>query len=274
MAEHITNMSNEEYHAHPAVSRSRLKTFAKTPYGYWYEYLSGHFVRKEKEAWIIGELVHTMLMEPGLFNEKFFTWERQDRRTRAGKIAYEQAFMDAGTRSLVSNEDVIKANSIVETLYANPIIKQIVTPAEGVETYIESSIFWTDSETGIKCKCRPDLLRGSLVGDLKTTKSANPREMALSAVKYGYYLQAGMVSEGLNAMEMALDKYVLICAEKEEPFDSAIYILEDDAIEFGRRQFRVLLRRLAECIEKNVWPSYGISYLNVPAWAEKELDNG
>ncbi|NBO40554.1 MAG: hypothetical protein EBU92_03265, partial [Betaproteobacteria bacterium] len=46
---------------------------------------------------------------------------------------------------------------------------------------IENSMFWTDQETGIECRARPDIIRpDGLIVDLKTTQDAGASAFAKS----------------------------------------------------------------------------------------------
>ena len=51
----------------------------------------------------------------------------------------------------------------------------------------EQSFWWDDSDTGLRCKCRPDWLNGATAVDLKTTTDASPAGFA----KRRIYFEAG-----------------------------------------------------------------------------------
>jgi hypothetical protein len=58
-------ISNEQYHADPAVSASHLHAIARSPYHYWSRYLDPN--RKPVEptaAMRLGSLVHCAVLEP------------------------------------------------------------------------------------------------------------------------------------------------------------------------------------------------------------------
>ena len=74
-----------------------------------------------------------------------------------------------------------------------------------------------------------------------------------------------------------MEKFAFIVVEKVAPYATAIYILTDEALDYGVNQFNDLMRRVAECHRHNIWPSYGIMDCNLPNYlkfdALKEFDN-
>ena len=131
----------------------------------------------------------------------------------------------------------------------------------------EKSIFWRDEETGIMCKCRPDIWNDPVCADLKTTKDASPKGFQSSAMKYGYFLQAAMLYEGLKSIGMPFEAFLFICVEKKKPYSGGMYLLDDAALQHGLYVFRLLLRRFAACQKNNEWPGYGVQSLTIPKYA-------
>ncbi|WP_010597300.1 PD-(D/E)XK nuclease-like domain-containing protein [Rickettsiella massiliensis] len=57
---------------------------------------------------------------------------------------------------------------MAESLHQNKVALKLIADAQ-----IEQSLYWKDPNTGILCKCRPDILRSSLVADLKTAQDGS-----------------------------------------------------------------------------------------------------
>lgn len=82
MSNLIHNLSNADYHAHPAVSSSQLKHMLRTP---------AHFKasletsKEPSDAMKLGSLVHTLLLEPHLVDYEYTVMPKFDRRTKQGK---------------------------------------------------------------------------------------------------------------------------------------------------------------------------------------------
>lgn len=263
----IYEISNEEYHAAKGLSRSALWTFKQLPQKYWYEYLSGQFERPaDKESYIIGSMLHTMLLEPQLFDDVYHVMPKVNRATKQGKIDYQEALEASQGRTLINQEQLIQVLAMADSLKEQDVVRDIL--AKGA--IFERSFFWTDPDTGVQCKSRPDIWNSPLCADLKTTEDAGYRSFQSSAYKYGYFLQVAMIYEALKAHGFECEKQLFICVEKKPPYSVGLYLLDDEALQFGREQFRSLIRNFAECLEKEVWPDYGIQMLMIPKYATME----
>jgi exodeoxyribonuclease VIII len=136
------------------------------------------------------------------------------------------------------------------------------------EALFERSIFWTDKETGLQFKVRPDIWSNKMVVDLKTSKDAAPGLFINSAYRYGYYLQCGMFFEACEAIGRPIDMFVNLVIEKEEPYVPAVFIMNEKAIEFGREQFNVYKRKIKECMDSDKWPGYTVQEISIPGYAK------
>ena len=74
----------------------------------------------------------------------------------------------------------------------------------------------------------------------------------------------------LASIGIELEKFIIIAVEKSKPYHVGIYMLDEEAINFGVQQFNKLIEGVASCMEKNEWPGYPVQYLSVPAWANKQ----
>ncbi len=266
----IHQITNEQYHAAEGMSRSALWTFKQLPQKYWYEYVSGKSQRpKDSEAFVIGDMVHTLLLEPQLFDERYFMMANIDRRTKSGKALYEDSLAIAAGRSLISVDQYELVRAMVDSLEGQEIVRQIVSQ----HAKVEQSIFWIDEETGILCKARPDVWNNPLCGDLKTTEDASYRAFQYSAMKYGYFVQAAMIYEALKSIGEAYEKFIFMCVEKKLPHAVGLYLLDDEALQFGLDLFHQLLRQYAECHHTGIYPDYGVQMLMIPKYATMELQN-
>ena len=80
-------MTNKEYHAHPAISKSDLDLAHRSPMHY--QYRKEHPQGSQTPALLIGSAVHKMVLESSTFDEEFAVLDDAiDRRTKAGKEAY------------------------------------------------------------------------------------------------------------------------------------------------------------------------------------------
>lgn len=264
----VYDLSNEQYHAGEGLSRSSLWTFKKLPKLFWHEKLSGLYERpKETEAYLLGNLTHTLVLEPDLFDSQYFVMPKVNRATKQGKADYAEALELSQGKTLINEEHFTQAQSMRDSVLANETAAAILKGAK-----IEKSIFWNHEPTGLLCKSRPDILNGTIAADLKTTLDASERAFQSDAYKSGYFLQAGMAFEACKAVGEPFEKFVFICVEKKAPFSVALYILDDEALQFGIDMFHALMARIDKCFKNNVWPDHGIKRLLTPGYAT--IDEG
>ncbi len=264
----VFDLTNEQYHASEGLSRSKLWTFKQLPAKFWYEYMSGQYVRpNDTEAFILGDLVHTLVLEPHLFDDRYALIPEIDRRTKQGKIDYEDLLIQSAGKSCVKPDILSLGTQMAKSLNSNSTVCDLLRDAK-----MEKSIYWKHEATGLICKARPDVWQGRIVSDLKTTVDASFRGFQGSAYKYGYFLQAAMIYEALKSIGEPFHNFVFICVEKSAPHAVGLYMLDDEALQFGIDMFHALMDRIAKCYEANIWPDYGISKLTVPKWAT--IDEG
>lgn len=255
-------MTNKEYREHEGISRSSLWTILeKTPAHFHYE---EEHPKEDTAALAFGRAVHKLVLEPDEFFEEFAVAPKIDRRTSSGKAEWAE-FCDTNVgKEILSKEDYDTAWEMATTVRDNPIAARFL---EGLH---EQSYFWTDSDTGEACKCRPDCLAEvdgkKYIVDYKTTDSCADGHFERSVRKYGYKFQAGFYREGM--FQNTLDEYgfVFIAQEKSAPYAVRVYICTDEFINEGYDQFRKAIGLYHHCKETGNWFGYegeanAISYL-------------
>lgn len=269
----IHQISNEDYHASSALSRSALMSFKRSPFHYFNEYLVADRPAKEvTAAMILGELVHTLVLEPAEAQWRYAIKPEFDRRTKQGKYDYERWILGSGLKKVV-NADLYKT--------AEEMAKQIIKQDLGINliqySKIENSIFFRHKITGIQCKVRPDIWNQTIVTDLKTTADASYNAFQSSAFKYGYFLQAAMIHQGLESLKIFMEKFVIIAVEKTYPYAVGFFVLDQDAIDYGIQQFNELMHHYQICARRDSFSGYGLKTLCVPSYAKfyefQEIEN-
>lgn len=262
----VHDISNEDYHSSTGVSRSALWLFKQSPKHYWHKYLNpDRTPDKPNPNFLIGELVHCLVLEPDQFKKRYYVMEKVNKATKVGKAAYADALIDAGDREIVSTTDCAVALKMSDSALESDTASSLFGMSKN-----EQSIYFTHEATGLQVKVRPDAWMGSIVTDLKTVKSAYYRDFQSSAYKYGYFLQAAMIKLGLESVGIEMEKFIFYCVEKNEPYLPAYYILDDDALTFGVNQFHDLMNRFALCVEENEWSGYEPQILYTPNYADKD----
>ena len=259
----VHEITNHGYHSSSGISRSMLMEFKRSPYHYWYKYISGLATKEEPTpAMDLGSAVHTLVLEENIFDTEFFVCTQQT-KPRKGTPPYEKMLSEADGRVILTSDMYKQAVLMAHAVKQNEHAKQLLDGCQ-----IEQSIYFTDKATGLQLKSRPDALSGSIVIDLKTTADASEDKFKSSAWNYGYYLQAAIAHRAMESIGQPMEQFVFICVEKEVPFSVAIYTLDDEALDFGLQQLDSLMRGIKKCVDSNEWPGYGIKSLGLPGWAK------
>jgi hypothetical protein len=261
-------MDNAAYHAHPAASKSHLDLIARSPLHYWARYLDPNRVAPEASPQMrLGTALHTHVLELSRWDEEIAVAPAMDRRTKAGKEAWQAFQDDAAGKTVISSDDADQVLAMGRAVMRHPAAAMLL----GLPGKAETTHMWTDAATGLECKCRPDWLTddGTIVADLKTTKDASPRGFRRSIGDYRYHLQAAWYLHGLEqATGKRPDQFIFICVESTAPYACAVYAADAEMIERGHDQAMGDLAKLAVCKAADHWPSYSdqIEKLSLPGW--------
>lgn len=262
----VFDISNDEYHNSNGFSRSQLMLFDKSPHHFWYNYISGFAVKKESTPdMVIGSAFHTALLEPELYDSEFAIMPSLDRRTTKGKEEYALFCESVSNKTVLTHEQDITIRNMANLVKEHEIVTTLLD-----ESVFEKSIFWTDKETGLQFKCRPDIWSEKMIVDVKTTQDSSINRFMSSAYTYGYYLQAGMAYEACKTIGKTFEMFVILAIEKKEPYVPSVFIMNDEALQFGIDQFQSYKKKLKECLDSNKWPGYQVTELGIPKYASIE----
>lgn len=265
----ILDMTSEQYHAHEAISNSGLTELAKSAAHYRHYRENGS---PDTDALNFGSAFHTMLLEPEAFDSRVQLWSGQSRATTKGKEEYANA-VATGKLTLKIDEHVAM-KAMCSAINAH-VSSNVYLSGKGK---VEASLFWTDAETGVQCRCRPDWMRddGVLV-DLKTTRDASPEQYERHAFNYRYWVQAAFYMQGYEAVTgKKCPAFAFVAVEKEQPYGCTLWIADESAVEAGKREVRRCLERYATAKKTGkfeCYPDVPLT-LRLPACAEKSLTQG
>ena len=197
------------------------------------------------------------------------------------EIKEEYALSNEG-KTILEDELFYQLINMRDAVYAHPSANKLLTKVPGKA---EISAYWHDPETGELCRVRPDYWReDGYIVDLKTTADASPEGFAKSVANWNYHVQAPYYIEGMTyaAMQAEIEiapikGFVFLAVEKDacvvngEAKGVGVYILDADAIQQGRNDFRKYLNTYVRCSNENKWPGYSskVEVLTLPKWAFK-----
>jgi hypothetical protein len=262
------SLSNAEYHARSEVSKSGLDLVHRSPLHFWNRYLNpNRVVEPPTDAMVLGSALHTRVLEPHLFDDEYAVAPQCDRRTKEGKMIWADFEQEAAGKALLKAEDAARINAMAEAVRQHPAARVLLSKSGKSE----QSYFWTDDDSGIQCKCRPDFHTDDrrIIVDVKTTEDASPRKFLNSALyNWRYHVQAAFYMQGVPEAEV----FLFACVEKKPPFAVAVYSLPAKLLERGLEEAKADLHLIAECRAANKWPSYSeeVQELPLPKWLDDE----
>lgn len=243
-------MTNQEYDTQDGIRRSDLFTILnQTPFHF--KYAIEHKEEAETLALLEGRAAHKEILEPDTFVDEFVCAPQCDRRTKEGKEIYARFLTESEGKEVLSPDSYQKIKDMAAAIRQNPIAMKFLA---GIH---EKSFFWTDPDTGEKCKVKPDCIAEvdgkKYIVDYKTTDSCQDGHFERSVKKYGYKFQAGMYREGV--FQNTFDDYgfAFVAQEKKAPYAVRVYICDEDFIQEGFEQFRTAISLYHWCKENDNW---------------------
>ena len=227
-------------------------------------------------AMSFGTLVHTLALEPALaadivpLDETVVgvkadgTLAKKPTETTAWKAAV--AEVEADGKRVVAQADWDRAVAMVDAIHDHPEAGPLIFGSGGVN---EESAFWVDDD-GVKHKARFDRrIPGALI-DLKTTM-AQPGAYSLGkqVTSYGYELSAAHYLAVADGLELGVDEFLHVWAEKTEPFRVTVTELDDYFLARGRSLRELALQRAAGLVEPYEGAT-GRLLLDCPMWASSD----
>lgn len=266
-----------------AISNTGLGAMARSPRHFYARHIDPLRPEKVESASAIashleGNLLHCATLEPDAFASRYKVGPCNDKRVKEWKDFERdvRAAVGYGVDCITPDQrDLALAQA--ESVRSNAEIAALMRHGEA-----EVSAYWVDPITGVRCRCRPDFRSGtgkrrksSILIDLKGYGDARADEFALQVARMGYARQAAYYSDGYEiASGHPVVGFLFVVVENVYPFAAAAYMLPEEWLDYGRREYRALLDLYAQCRTSNVWPgpSDGIQLLPVPHWIARKAN--
>ena len=229
-------MTNKEYHAHPAVSKSDIDLFLASPAKFALK-KAGKLPPLENSALILGSATHKLTLERADFDSEFSIEPVVDKRTKAGKEAYAEFYEKLGTKTAIHIDIYHQALAMADAVLAQDVAKRFLK-----DGFAERSFF--SSYNGLEIKCRPDFYNEKLgvIVDLKTT--SNLAEFSKSVGNFNYHIQAALYTDIARANGLEVKNFLFIVVEKTAPFLVGFFELSENAVEYGRVCYQTALDKI------------------------------
>lgn len=263
MPEIIKSLAPEVYHARDEISVHGLGTFAQCPKKY--EWQKSNPPKQTDSMWW-GQVIHTAVLEPCSFFETY----AQASVKRTAKKAWAEEEAAAAGKILLTEEEVAEATAIAREVRLHPTVNKLFSSPHHLAPP-ETSFFWEDPETGVKCRARMDFNTScGIVCDLKTTQNASPDAFSREIYNFRYHVQAAFYLWGAQHCGVKADNFVFIAVEKSQPYLLALYVADQSMLELGHATFRRELNEFAECKKTGEFPGYpnSIQSISLPSYAK------
>lgn len=250
----------ENYHRNPALSKSKLLTYAKHgPAHYHRQYIAGTMPKYDKPSFAIGRAFDDLLCngKPSWIVKP----EGIDMRTKAGK---EWAAEHEGSDILSADDDRM-IYEMRDAMNANP--------HSAMWSMCETQVsIRRDLPSGVALQSRPDGL--DLVGhrlvDLKTCRDLN--RFHRDCIDYGYHMQIAMGQWLLAQEGYHVDAYLIVVESKLAP-RCKVFKIPELALSAGWSKCEKLTGEIASRYKSGDWTEtqMEIEEIQLDSWTERIL---
>lgn len=259
-------MSNDDYAKIDAVNWSSLKHMRESPLVYRHRLLHGF---DDTPALAMGRVTHTLVFEPAKFEAQYAVWHDGDRRG----IAWKEFAAENAGKTIFKPNEIETAVAMADAVRAHPLVQ----PYLADDGLFEHVVRWTDIDTGLPCKARPDWLIPSrrILLDLKTCESAEGFRFGRAAGRYSYHAQIAYYVNGVTlGLGWAPNAIKLIAVEKNPPHEVSVFDVKEDQISIAAEEIAELLRTVKACRQANIWPGRYLEEqpLQLPAYIYGETE--
>ena len=261
-----TELTNAEYHAHEAISKSDLDAARKSGI---------HFLDKKEGPprastpfFDLGTAFHAGLL-PGEDFSKVAVRMPKEITSKATKSGKEFAKEHEG-KIILNHSDSYALDQMMLSVSQHPAASGLLNGE--LKGKSEQSFFCTDDgETELELKCRPDFMLddGSLIIDVKTTTDASPNGFKKSLANFRYFVQAAFYLEVVEkATGRRPEAFIFVAVEKQRPFATGVYVADDECIRIGMEQAREDLMNIAKWKNTGIYPGYSsqAEMISLPKW--------
>ena len=286
-----TDISIQDYHSNTShLSATGIK-IAKKSLKEWHWTRMGLIPREEKMAYSFGNAFELALIDPIGFSEqvavlKDSEWieatlkDNPDITSPRGTKVYKglfTTFVNENKGKYMINEtgkesyETIK--HMMESAFADAVIQKLI-----LNTEYQTSVFWTDEESGLNLKTRPDLMKSkkNIVVNIKTAEDGSPAAFSRDLAKYEYPLQACIEMRGVieSGIMPSVDTYFWLVFEKNPPYNATLYDFAESDRNACNDQLQYLLNKISRSMKEEKYPGYsdqadnqfGILTANIPLW--------
>lgn len=267
----------EAYHTGPGVSKSQLAAFSRTPaharhaLDHWAAELHQY-----TPATLLGSLTHMLILEPENVGDRFVVERAFSGKGAVAARAEWRDFTETAGLASVPQDTWDRAVAC-----ASAVRREWGHLLEDGE--VEHSAYWTDANTGMLCRCRPDFVTAHqfedefenahrVVLDVKTAEDAGYSAFGRSIARFGYHTSVAMYRQGMERVHDEPFHYWFLVVESKPPHLAALYAVDMQAEAIGLELFRRQLGAYVDARRSGRWPGYprAVRVVELPKWAANQ----
>lgn len=260
-----TIMPEAAYRTAPGVNWSTAKTALVSGKAYAHALANP---TKPTPAMRFGTAVHAAVLEPATFAPTVVPAEYV---TGSGTLSTAKAAVawasDHAGELLLTEAEAAEIAACASAVTRHPAAAALLADAPNRE----HAVFWTDSTTGLDCKCKPDAYGTSVLLDLKTYGGVWSADLIVrECVSRRYFGQLAHYAAGLAANGVQVGNLALIVVQNAAPYDVAVMVLDDTCVQHGDREVRdalAVINNLAVFGPEGAFPT--AINVTLPRWAAK-----
>lgn len=254
----LVDISDDDYHAHDAVSKSKLNDFIESSQVFFHRHIEGTMPFKgSTQEMAIGSVVHAVLLEGKAIDDIISVYPdsvlKSDGAINSRGSEYKAWAQENAGKHWFKQADVTSVLDCVKAVQQSEL-------AELVEaaTHRERAVFWTDSATGLDCRCKPDFFLEMsdhvVCYDLKISPHISPKEFLRQVKQFRYWLQDAHYSAGVSELYGKPTQFRFWVVEPVKPWRIKCYWL--DAISSrvtSHERWASSMKSLADCYRSGDW---------------------
>lgn len=240
----MNQLTEKEYHAHPALSYSKLSKFRQNPREYYRRYIIG-IQEETSDALRFGKAFDCYLTE----SERFKTeWTVKDTKTTKVDGCITQGEL-SDIQEMQQSFNSFDNWGELYSLFGNHSLGEIFRISEK-----QVKMFWDNDTKRGMMDFFLNLPNCKIIFDIKTTKESTLDGIIKSFYNFNYFLQYAMYVEGVRK-NYNLDfnpKMVFVFISKKT-FETFIVVPDSDYLSFAQQEVLLLESEIYRYTRDNLW---------------------
>ena len=294
-ATEIADLSFAEYQSRPGINQSLLKLYDResggAPAKYRHACLHPHDRPEPSTAMEFGSAYHARTLTPDEFERRYVirTPEIEDElyalacsgKSKAKGFStalstYKEwvAMQESAGKIVITQKQADQLQAMRAALLECREVQEIGLFDDAAYEISLFAGYNLPDGSKLQLKGRLDILpKGDAIVDLKTARSAHPREFARAVADMSLDIQAAFYGDLCRANKIEKQRFGFLAQDKDAPYLAAIHWMPEQWVQYGRIRYRKILLDIAESIRTNRWPGYESGELMPPSWLLLEIES-